>query len=254
MGYVPATYVIGKGLYDIYQGNQDSHAANNAVSAQQRAAEQANAQAQATYEQQRADQEPWRVAGGKALGQLESGNVLPDFQGDPGYQFRIDQGKKALNAAASARGGATGGAQMMALTRYGQDYASNEYNNAYNRQSNRLMAIAGLGQNANNATTQAAGQYSTNYSNNVSGSANAQAAGAAANSNISNNVNNNMFNTLASYNMLNRMFPKTEPVSNASYTNPAQGPWVGNNYFNSNGTQKYTDYNFGQNSTTGYHL
>lgn len=91
-----------------------------------------------------------------------------DFQTDPGYEFRLGQGQRALESSAAARGGLLSGAAAKALTKYNQDFASNEYQNAYNRFTNdqtnmfnRLANIAGVGQTATNQL----GQASQNYAN-----------------------------------------------------------------------------------------
>lgn len=52
---------------------------------------------------------------------------------DPAYQFRLNQGNKALNASAAARGVLHTGGTLQDIVGYGQDYASQEYQNAYNR-------------------------------------------------------------------------------------------------------------------------
>jgi hypothetical protein len=52
---------------------------------------------------------------------------------DPGYQFRVQQGMKALEQTASARGGLVSGGQMKAAQQFGQDLASQEYQNAWQR-------------------------------------------------------------------------------------------------------------------------
>lgn len=67
-----------------------------------------------------------------------------NFQADPGYQFRMDEGIKALDRSAAARGVLNSGGQGRRLVRYGQDYASNEYQNVYNR----IAQIAGFGRGA----------------------------------------------------------------------------------------------------------
>lgn len=46
---------------------------------------------------------------------------------DPSYQFRLDQGRKALEASKLAEGTARGGATMKGLIDYGQKMASTEY-------------------------------------------------------------------------------------------------------------------------------
>jgi hypothetical protein len=121
-----------------------------------------------------------------------------DFEADPGYQFRLSEGQKALERSAAARGNALGGSAVKAAQRFGQDFASNEFTNAYNRfQSNRatkynqLAGLAGLGQtSANTLTNQgisSAGQqgnnliYGTNAANQARQSGYDSLAGGIAN-------------------------------------------------------------------------
>ena len=68
---------------------------------------------------------------GGIIGMLEAGPG--EFEEDPGYQFRLQEGVKALERGAAARGRQLSGAQGKALTRFGQDYASGEYQNFLNR-------------------------------------------------------------------------------------------------------------------------
>ena len=56
-----------------------------------------------------------------------------NFEADPGYQFRQQEGNKALLGAASAQGHMLSGATMKAMQKYNQGLASQEYGNAYNR-------------------------------------------------------------------------------------------------------------------------
>jgi hypothetical protein len=76
-----------------------------------------------------------------------------DFTQDPGYDFRLNEGAKALQRSAAAKGRVFSGGTLKDLTNYNQNFASNEYGNAYNRfQTNRatkynqLASLAGLGQ------------------------------------------------------------------------------------------------------------
>jgi hypothetical protein len=64
--------------------------------------------------------------------------VLDD---DPGYQFRVSEGRKALDAQAAAKGGLISGGALKAAQNYGQQLASQEYGRAYER---------GLGRNVMN--------------------------------------------------------------------------------------------------------
>lgn len=110
--------------------------------------------------------------------------TMADYQADPGYQFRLDQGNKAINNSAAARGGLLSGATMKAIADYNSGAASQEYGAAFNRFGsnrenasrvyndvysrwndqnntifNRLSALAGSGQTA--STNQ--GGYQQNY-------------------------------------------------------------------------------------------
>lgn len=136
--------------------------------AQGRARDQANAASEQAWKRQQAEMEPWKAAGLKALSSLQDGSF---FQQDPGYQFRLEEGNKAMNAAMSARGMAGGGAALKELTRYGQGFASNEYQNAFNR-TNQL---ANYGNQASMSLGNFAGGHAANISNNEIGYGNASA-------------------------------------------------------------------------------
>jgi hypothetical protein len=73
---------------------------------------------------------------------------MNDYQADPGYQFRLDEGNKALQRSAAAHGGVMGGAIMKSLDRYSQGEASQEYQNAFNRfrqqNSDRFDRLSGV--------------------------------------------------------------------------------------------------------------
>ena len=122
--------------------------------------------------QAREDLAPWRGTGESALGAmaalqgLEGGgayeNGLAQFYESPGYQFRFDEGMRAVDHSAGARGDLFSGRTGRALQDYGQGIASQEYGNYYNR----MAQLAGWGQNA------AAGQGAASMAG-----ANAQAAG-----------------------------------------------------------------------------
>jgi hypothetical protein len=62
--------------------------------------------------------------------------VAPDAEAvmnDPGYQFRLQQGQKALERSAAARGALNTGGTLANTMDYSQGLASQEYQNAYNR-------------------------------------------------------------------------------------------------------------------------
>lgn len=126
---------------------------------------------QKQYEQTRQDQMPWLNAGKQALGQLQGyaaqnkqfddvwgkryndayqngqltgGLSLADFEADPGYQFRKQQGMDTLQAQAAAGGGLMSGATLKALNEYNSNLASQEYQNAYARHNNEQNQLANV--------------------------------------------------------------------------------------------------------------
>lgn len=159
---------------------------------------EAQAFQQKQLDQARADQEPWRIAGGAALNKLAA---APDFSytganmaSDPGYQFGLSEGMKGLTNSAAARGGLLSGAALKASTRYAQDYASTKFGEGFNRafqtdgaNKNRLASLAGVGQiaatqNGNNGMQfgqnvgNAMMNTATNNGNNLMGASNARAS------------------------------------------------------------------------------
>jgi len=52
---------------------------------------------------------------------------------DPGYQFRLGQGQKALESSAAARGVLRTGGTLKDILQYGQDFGQQEYGNVFNR-------------------------------------------------------------------------------------------------------------------------
>ena len=125
-----------------------------------------------------------------AFGSLMRRFGMEDFEADPGYQFRKEEGMRGVEGGAAARGGLLSGAALKAIQKYGQGLASQEYGNAYNRftgdqtnQYNRLAGIVNTGQGATNQVSNAAGQYAQNTASNNAALGNAQAAGSIAQGN-----------------------------------------------------------------------
>jgi hypothetical protein len=175
-------------------------ASKSAAKTQAAAAGQASDLQREMFQQTRADQEPWRQAGINALGEMQrtAGNVpgafkfgAGDYQADPGYAFRLAEGRKALASTARARGGLVSGQTLKGMQDYAQQSASQEYQNAYNRAFtgygtdvarenqlyNRQAALAGIGQTSTNLVNQAGQNYATNAGNLMTGASAAQAAG-----------------------------------------------------------------------------
>lgn len=158
---------------------------------------------------------------------------MEDFQADPGYQFRVSEGERALERTAAAKGGALSGGAVRSALRYNSGLASQEYANAFDRYNinqsnayNRLANVAGLGQTAVNQLGQAGRQYADtagniflNTANNVGNlaqnAANARASGYINSANAWNNaisgVGNNIMNTI----LLNQLL--SNPASYPTY-------------------------------------
>lgn len=171
-----------------------SDASKKAVNAQTQALQSASDIQQAQYDQTRADQAPWKDVGTQALDQMAklygiqvhdiNGNVTggattagtPDMSGftaSPDYQFRYNEGQRAVEADMAQRGALDSGAEKKALQDRGQQTASQEYGDFFNR----LATMAGYGTSANAATQQAGQTAANNISNNTVAAGNAQASG-----------------------------------------------------------------------------
>lgn len=71
-------------------------------------------------------------------------NRLSAFYQSPDYQFRLDQGQKALEYSQAARGGLLTGRALQESQQLGQNLASSEYGNYLQR----LFGLAGMGQSS----------------------------------------------------------------------------------------------------------
>lgn len=172
-----ATALIGKKSSD------------KALRAQTEAADNSNALLERMYNQTREDQTPYREASTSALAQIQNLLKSPDaITQDPGYKFGLDQGTRALNSGAAARGMTYSGAAGKALTRYGQDYAGTKLDQSYNRLAN----IANLGQVAVNGQNNQ--QFANNTSNNLIGLGNARAGASMYQGRLWGNAANSLVN------------------------------------------------------------
>lgn len=123
---------------------------------------------------------------------------------DPGYQFRLDQGNKAVTNAAGAAGMRNSGATLKALTRYGQDYASGEFGNVVNR----LAGLAGTGQTAQAGDSSLGANMAMNVGNIFSSQGNARGAASIAQGNAYGGAAQSIGNWYNQQQMMNRFFPQ----------------------------------------------
>jgi hypothetical protein len=89
----------------------------------------------------------------------------------PGYQFRLAEGAKTVEAGQAARSGLLTGRAGKELSRYGQDYASAEYD----KEVRRLMDVINIGRGSATTGAGAASATGTNISNIITGAGQAQA-------------------------------------------------------------------------------
>jgi hypothetical protein len=208
---VGATVGIGGAIAG---GVAKADAAKDAARTQAAAGDKALAHQKSQYETQRADQQPWRDAGTGALSKMQDADfsrdfTADDFTKDPGYDFRMAEGQKALERSAAARGGLQSGGTLKALSRYGQDYASSEYGKVYDRfnadrdrRFGRLSTIAGMGQHATDMASNAAANYGNSGASIMTGVGDQQAASRIAEGNayagiasgVSNSINSGIKN------------------------------------------------------------
>ena len=189
------------------------------------------AQAERLHDEQIARLDPFRRRGFNAFqdfwGEMLEGpgrvqDVIGDFEASPGYQFRQDEARRGIEAAANARGNFFSGGTLQAIGDRQQDVASNEYGNWYNRRAgeyyNWLGGLSGMGQMGMNA---AAGQGSAGVTfgnqsmNALANMGDAQAAGAVGQANAFNTGLNNAFQ------MYGYMNQPSAANFNVSPSNPA---------------------------------
>lgn len=150
-------------VFGMGPASKQADATTEAANIGAQASREATALQRQIYEEGIKRQQPFLDIGTNALNRLNAlnqpgANVTNFLTMDPGYNFRLSEGTKALERSAAARGGLMSGATGKALTRYGQDYGSNEFTNAYNR----LASLANLGPTAAGVMSNLGTGYGTN--------------------------------------------------------------------------------------------
>jgi hypothetical protein len=118
------------------------------------AASKANAAQQQALDQARGDFAPWRTTGGAANtatsdllglnGPDAATTAFGNYTTSPGYQFQLDQGLRAVDAGAAAKGMLRSGATLKAEQAFGAGLADTDFTSYYNR----LFDLSKLGENA----------------------------------------------------------------------------------------------------------
>jgi hypothetical protein len=178
------------------------NAAKSAASTQANAADAAAQLQEQQYEQTRSDLEPYRNLGTSSITALNSAIKNPllttaftaptaaEAAATPGYQFTLDNGLKAQQNSASARGLGSSGAALKGASAYATGLADSTYGDTYNRALqtfstnygqasdavNRLLGLVTVGQNSAAQT----GALGTQSANSVAGTLTSGAASSAA--------------------------------------------------------------------------
>jgi hypothetical protein len=195
--------------------------ASNASNKQASASTAATAAQQDAMNKQIALNQPFYDVGVGATNRLANQQAYTpaafNYQADPGYAFRFNEGMKGVNALAASRGGLISGNALKGATDYGQAAGSQEYQNAYNRylanNAQTLQAyntntantqyLANLGQSSANNQANSIGNFGNAAAGNIIGAGNANASGMVGGANaISSGVGTGL-NYYQNQNMLN---------------------------------------------------
>lgn len=202
----------------IFGGKAQAKAARQAGQASQEALDRTLEFNQDVYDDAVARTEPYREVGLAGLERIQAGiddgsfdlSAYPefeapqfDFEADPGYQFRLEEGLRAINQTAAARGSFQSGNTLRDAATFASGLASQEYGNAfarfntnrnfdfatfqdrYNRERlerdnafGRLTYLTGVGERGVNTATAAGNAFAAAQQNALQ--ANAQNQGNAA--------------------------------------------------------------------------
>lgn len=151
---IPA--LVGAGTA-IYGASANRRAADQVANATRDAANQSEAATLRALEYSA----PYREGGLQDYNALR-GAVGQSFTASPGYEFARQEGIRAIDQGASARGLLGSGARLRELARYGTGVANQEYGNWLSR----LQSLAGVGQAASGqaaSLAQQGGQQQAGY-------------------------------------------------------------------------------------------
>jgi hypothetical protein len=190
-----------------------ANAAGDAAKAQSQAADKSGAIAKEIYQSQREDFAPFRQAGVENLNRLESVLATPGAQytpvnidtaslrETPGYQFQMDEGRRAIEGSRASSGLLHSGQTGKELLTFGQGLADQTFNTerAFQtrerdtaldqanllraNQVNALQNLINTGSGATANTAQAGSNYGATAGNALMAAGEAKAAGALGTAN-----------------------------------------------------------------------
>lgn len=185
------------------------------------------------------------------LMQTFSAPTAEQAQATPGYQFTLQQGLKATQNSAAARGLATSGAALKGASAYSTGLADSTYNDVYNRalstfntnyssaanNVNRLQGLVSSGQNAASTNGSLGAAAANSIGNSITGGANATASGMVGSANALTSGLNGAGNSALLYGLTQNnaggapAAPASSTYGNANASSPS-GYNVGSNPYN----------------------
>jgi hypothetical protein len=228
-----------------------SQAQKSAAQTQANAAGRAQDQLYAAGQEAKVGYEPYTEIGKTALSDITG--QMPYFQQQftnrdlnaslaPGYEFRLDQGRRANLQAANLSGGAISGNALKGMQDYAQNFASGEYANAFNQFQaqrtniyNQLSDIAKMGLTGQQGAANAVLGTGTNIASVTSGLGNAQAASQIGQANALSGAVQGATNAASYYAMNNMNNPAAmqAQLSSGGYGSNAYGNYMNNPSVNS---------------------
>jgi len=223
-----ATAILGGAAIS---GAASIYGASKASDAQQAAANQAAQTQMAMYNRTRQDLSPYRNAGSADLATLQG--ELPfltspikmdeaTLEQTPGYQFTRNQGLKAVQNSAAARGLGASGAALKGAATFATGLADQTYQTQFNLENtnrsnayNRLMGLVNVGAGAA-AGTAAAGQAT---GAGVAGSQMAAGNAAAAGYNAIGAAGNTAGNAATTYGLYKGLYGRDPNVGGSGMPN-----------------------------------
>lgn len=229
--------IIGGGA-TMFGASKQASAAKDAARAQSRATREAMTSQEKALERQIGLQEPFRQSGVNALAEYGAASQytpfgMDQFNADPGYQFRMSEGLKALERSAASRGILSSGQTLKNITRFGQDTASQEYQNAFQRYlAERQQKLApleyriGLGQGAASGQAANVGGAAQNTGRLLEGLGNINASRAIAQGNAFSGAAGNIAGLASDAAGAYGQYKAAQPYQNylAAINNPPMNP------------------------------
>jgi hypothetical protein len=225
---VAAAIGVGTAVAGVAGSAMSSSASKSAADTQAAAANNATALQEAQWEKTQQNLQPYMDLGSSYINPLKAALSNPTLtqqfsaptaaqaQATPGYQFTLQQGLKATQNSAAARGLGTSGAALKGATTYATGLADSTYNDVYNRalqtyntnyntasnNVNRLQSVVGSGQNAAAGLGSLGAQTANSIGNTLTGAANASASGTIGSANALSSGLNSVASGAMTYGLL----------------------------------------------------